>query len=161
MLRAALLLVILAGAGCAAPFDALKPEVRAGKIVAHYCGSSAYRAETVIAAMDGPPLGQTGGSSSRNREVTVCIQLENGGSRPVMVNRNLVHLRCKEDSLSTNADKDDDSFIVPPGVTRQFKMSFTYGSSILSGEDAELRFEDAITIEQRPITLPALVLRRR
>jgi hypothetical protein len=154
-------MMLLAGAGCAAPFSAIKAETHTGKIVARFCGASAYRAETVIATMDGPPLGPTGSTSGPPREATMCVQLENGGARPLQVNRNLVHLHCGKESYSITADRDDVSFIVPPSETRKFKVTFQYGSEILSGRDVELRFDDALTREEHAVTLPPLVLRRQ
>ena len=154
-------LILFGLVGCAAPFEALKSEVRAAKLVVKYCGSSAYRSSTVIAAMDGPPSGEAGKGPSAPAEATVCVSLENAGTRPVRVNRNSVRLRCRNERYSITADRDDERFVVPPGTTRTFKLTFAYGHSILSGEDAELRFEDAITEDERSITIPSLILRRR
>ena len=159
-LRVVILLSLFAAAGCAAPFDAVKPEVRTAKIVARYCGSSSYRATSVIAAMDGPPLGPTGSGASQPREATFCVQLENGSTHPVQVNRNLMHLRCGVETYTIKADRDDESFIVPAGETRKFSLTYEYGSEVLSGQDVQLGFEDALTREERPLALPPLVLRR-
>jgi hypothetical protein len=161
MARTFSLFALFTMVGCAAPFTAVRPESRAGAIVVSYCGSSSYRAETVIAVMDGPPSGETGSTSGPPREATLCVQLANGGARAVLVNRNFVRLRGRSESYGITADRDDDHFMVPGGTTRKFKMTFQYGSTLLSGEDAELRFEDALSVDGRPIALPSLVLRRR
>ena len=160
-MRRAFLASLCVLAGCAGPFDAVRPETRAGGVVARYCGSSGYRAASVVAAMDGPPLGETGGGTTAPREVTFCVELGNGGARPVRVNRNLITLHVGAERYGITADRDDERLIVPPGAARKLKVTYQYGSGIVSGQDAELRLADAITVDDRPLALPALRVRRR
>jgi hypothetical protein len=148
-------------AGCAGPFVEVPPaHPVAGAVRATFCGNSGMRASTVIERMDGPPLGETGSQPEPPKEVVVCVLVENKGQEPVKIDRSRVYLKTPHGSETPLGDKEDDKFVVPAGTSRKFQVAFHY-SQMLSGEDARVDFDKVASIKDRPIELPAIVLRKR
>jgi hypothetical protein len=155
------LLGILFASGCAAPFvevPSAQPSTAAVRVTS--CGTSGMRASSVVAAMDGPPLGETGSGMEPQKEVEVCLQIGNHGHAPLEVDRSRVYLKAPHETQTPIGDKDDDRFVVPVSETRKFKVAFHY-STILSGQDCRLDFDQVVKAGDRPITLPPITLRRR
>ena len=160
-MRARVVLVLLSLPGCVGPFTELPASPGGGPITVATCGNSSTRAESVIAAMDGPPLGETGGPRLEPpKEVTVCVRVDNHGSGPVKVDRSRFHLKCSYGVESWIEDAADTRFVVPAGETRKTRVTFHY-SKILSGEDARLEIDDAVTAGDRPVHAPAILLRKK
>jgi hypothetical protein len=156
-------LLVLALAGCAAPFTEIDPgEKHAGQLTLVYCGCTTATTGDVIRAMDEPPVGP-GTSSSNNSpsHLTVCMQVTNKGSAPAKVDRSHVRLDTTHERDMWTPDKDDEVFIVPPGETRKFQVTFEISSPLLSGEDAKVNADTAITVNGSPARLGAIKLRRK
>jgi len=114
----------------------------------------------VIAAMDGPPLASPTPALEPPREVTICVQLDNRGARPVTIDRSRLHFKCPREVQPWIPDRDDARFVIPPASTRKLDVTFTY-SPLLSGEDVRLIFDEVATVNSGVIALPPLALRRR
>jgi hypothetical protein len=146
--------------GCAGPFTLVPGKAASGAIALSSCGNSSHSAGSVIAAMDGPPLGETGGPRlDPPKQVIVCLQIDNHGSAPVKVDRSRFKLKAGYGVESWIEDADDNKFIVPAGATKKTRITFQY-SKILSGEDVTIEPTDAVTVADRPVNVPAIVLRK-
>ena len=153
--------LVLTLSACAGPFLAVGAgTATSGQVVATFCGSSSARTASVIAALDGPPLASPTPTMEPPREVTICVQLDNRGSRPVQIDRSRFHLKCPREQQPWIPDQDDTRFVVPPQSTRKLKVTFSY-SPLLSGEDVRLLFDEVAVIGERAISVPPLSLRKR
>jgi hypothetical protein len=153
-------LVGLVLVGCAAPFAEVKPsEPRAGVAVV-YCGSAATSPESVMKAME-PPTGPTGESSMpEDKELRVCLRVENHGGDKARFVRSDVSLRTPHENTQPAADHDDDLVIALPGETRELHVSFRY-SPLVHGEDVQVILANALTVGGKPLKLPPIVLRKQ
>lgn len=155
--------LVLLAAGCAAPFTEVDPgEKHAGQLTLLSCGISTATTSDVIKTMDEPPVGP-GNSSMTNQptHLTVCMQLTNKGSQPAKVDRSHMRLDTTHERDMWTPDKDDEVFMVPPGETRKWKVQFEISSPLLSGEDAKVSTDTAITVNGAPVHLGAIKLRRK
>ncbi len=147
---------------CAGPFTEVRPgaHVVAGVAVS-YCGSSSLRAASVVGTMDGPPSGETTSPAlARPREVTLCVQVDNRGRKPLRVDRSHLHLKCPHEKQPWVPDRDEDRFVVAPGAIRRFQVTFSY-SPLASGDDVRILFDDVFATEEWPIVIPPMALRNR
>jgi len=150
----------MAGLGCAAPFDLVKQPEAHGGVALVYCGSSATSAESVMKSME-PPTGPVGRSSlPEDKELRVCLRLENHGSEVVRVTRSDFGLKTPHESDSPSADSDDDLVIAHPGETRELHVSFRY-SPLVHGEDVQLVLANAVTIGGHAAKFAPMTLRKR
>ena len=155
----AVALLVAAGLGCAAPFDLVKPSEGHGGVALVYCGSAATSPESVMNAME-PPTGPTGQSSlPEEKELRVCLRLENHGSDKARVVRSDFGLKTPHESASPAGDHDDDLVIALPGETREFHVSFRY-SPLVHGEDVQVILANALTVGGHPVKLPPISLRK-
>jgi hypothetical protein len=163
MRRARLVVVVAAVAlvGCAAPFNLVKPSAPRAGVALVYCGSAATSTESVMKSME-PPTGQVGGDSSlpEDKELNVCLRLENHGSEAARVTRSDFQLRTPHETDSPAADHDEDLVIAQPGETRELHVSFRY-SPLVHGEDVQLILERALTVGGHAVKLPPIVLRKQ
>ncbi len=145
--------------GCAAPFDLVKPsEPRAG-VALVYCGSAATSPESVMKSME-PPTGPVGQSSlPEEKELRVCLRLENHGREPARLTRSDIGLKTPHESDSPAADSDDDLVIAHPGESRELHVSFRY-SPLVHGEDVQVVLANAVTVGGHAVKLPPLLLRK-
>jgi hypothetical protein len=152
--------VLAATFGCAAPFNELKPSEPRGGVAVVYCGSAATSPESVLKAME-PPTGPTGESSMpEDKELRVCLRLENHGSDKARFVRSDVSLRTPHENTQPAADSDDDLVIALPGETRELHVSFRY-SPLVHGEDVEVILASALSVGGKPLKLPPIVLRKQ
>ncbi|HEX8951178.1 MAG TPA: hypothetical protein VF945_05000 [Polyangia bacterium] len=153
-------LVVAAALGCAAPFDEVKPSAPHAGVALVYCGSAATSPESVMKAME-PPTGPTGESSlPDDKELRVCLRLENRGQEPARLTRSDLGLKTPHESTSPSADHDDDLVIALPGETRELHASFRY-SPLVHGEEVQLLLANAVTVGGHAVKLPPIVLRKR
>ncbi len=153
-------LVLLAAVGCGAPFAEVEPSAPRAGVGLVYCGSSAVSAESIMKAME-PPTGQTGaGGMPEQKELRVCLRLENHGAAVARLTRSDVVLHCPHETDSAEPDHDDDEVIAHPGETRELHVTFRY-SPLPSGEDVTLRFDGALTVGGKPLKPAPLALRKR
>jgi hypothetical protein len=157
---AALLLL----AGCAAPFDAVNATSRHGGVTLRYCGAAATSSESVMKSLE-PPTNvppEVGGNNpiSEQKELRVCVKLENKGSEPVRVDRSNVLLKCPHETDDWAGDRDDVEVIAHPGETREFHVGFRY-APVVHGEDVAVVFDRAVKIGGKPARVPPIVLRKR
>jgi len=150
-------------AGCAAPFTEVDPgEKRAGQLALLYCGCTTATTGDVIRAMDEPPVGPGNASvHDQPSHLTVCMQLSNKGSSPAKVDRSHVRLDTSHERDMWSPDKDDEVFVVPPGETRKFNVTFEISSPLYSGEDAKVSADTAVTVNGHPVKLGAIKLRKK
>jgi hypothetical protein len=160
MLR--VLVCVLFLGGCAAPFVEVDAgPKRAGSLELTFCGASTVTAGGIIRAMDEPPVGPTDANAPPPPgKLTVCLRLANQGAQPARVDRSHLELQIGRSKEPWEPDRDDEVFIVPPGESRKFQVTFEVGS-LLSGEDVLVRANHAVTVEERPVALPPVKLRRR
>ena len=152
--------MLAAAFGCAAPFDLVKPSEARGGVALVYCGSAATSPESVMNAME-PPTGPTGQSSlPEEKELRVCLRLENHGSDVARVTRSDFGLRTPHESDSPAADHDDDLVIAHPGEVRELHVSFRY-SPLVHGEDVQLILANALTVGGKAVKLPPITLRKQ
>jgi hypothetical protein len=155
----AVALLVAAGLGCAAPFDLVKPSEGHGGVALVYCGSAATSPESVMNAME-PPTGPTGQSSlPEEKELRVCMRLENHGTEKARVTRSDFGLKTPHESTQPAADHDDDIVIALPGETRELHVSFRY-MPLVHGEDAQVILANALTVGGKPVKLPPILLRK-
>jgi hypothetical protein len=158
-MRRACVVVLLALAGCGAPFAEVKPSAPKSGVALVYCGSAATSAESVMKAME-PPTGPTGESSMpAEKELRVCLRLENHGDKVAKVDRTDFELHCPHETDSAAADSDDQEVIAHPGETRELHVSFRY-SPLVHGEDVEVILDKALTVGGARVKLAPIVLRR-
>jgi hypothetical protein len=156
------LLPLLLLSACASPFLEVSTQRGTSPVTASYCGSTTVRAASVIAAMDGPPLGETGSGIEPPKELEVCVRIDNRGNRPVKVDRSRFHLRSdKHDTEGWVQDRDDARFVVPPGESRKTHVAFHYSPNLLSGEEVRVDFDEVIGELDHPLRVPPIVLRRK
>jgi len=156
----AVALLVAAGLGCAAPFDLVKPSEGHGGVALVYCGSAATSPESVMNAME-PPTGPTGQSSlPEEKELRVCMRLENHGTEKARVTRSDFGLKTPHESTQPAADHDDDIVIALPGETRELHVSFRY-SPLVHGEDVQLLLANAVTIGGHAAKFAPMTLRKR
>jgi hypothetical protein len=162
-LRSALCLLALGASGCAAPFTEIDPgEKHAGELALLFCGCSTATAGDVIRTMDEPPVGPGGASSNSSpSHLTVCMQVTNKGSAPARVDRSHVRLDTTHERDMWTPDKEDEVFIVPPGEIRKFHVSFEISSPLLSGEDAKVNADTAVTVNGAATRFGAIKLRHK
>src|SRR4051812_24974211 len=111
LVAAAAAAVLAAAFGCAAPFNEIKASEPRGGVAVVYCGSAATSPESVLAAME-PPTGQTGESSMpEQKELRVCLRVENHGGDKARFLRSDVSLRTPHENTQPAADHDDDLVI--------------------------------------------------
>ncbi len=152
--------LVAAAPGCAAPFDLVKPSEAHGAVALVYCGSAATSPESVMKSME-PPTGPVGQSSMpEDKELRVCLRVENHGSDKVRVTRSDIGLKTPHESTAPAADSDDDLVIALPGETRELHVSFRY-SPLVHGEDVQVILANAVTIGNRPAKFSPLTLRKR
>jgi hypothetical protein len=149
--------------GCAAPFTEVDPgEKRSGQIALTYCGCTTATTGDVIRSIDEPPVGPGNASlTSQPSHLQVCMQVTNGGSTPVKVDRSHVRLDTAHERDMWTPDKDDEQFLVPPGTTRKFQVLFEISSPLLSGEDIKVDPATAITVDGRAVKLGVVKLRKK
>jgi hypothetical protein len=153
-------LVLLALAGCGAPFSEVKPSAPDRGVALVYCGSSATSAASVLKAME-PPVGQTGENGlPEQKELRVCLRLENQGDAVARLDRSEITLRCPHERDDWTQDRDDEEVIAHPGEQKELHVGFRY-SPLTSGEDVALVFDGAVTIGGHAAKLPPLLLRKR
>ena len=151
--------LLAAALGCAAPFDLVKPSEARGGVALVYCGSAATSPESVMNAME-PPTGPTGQSSlPEDKELRVCLRLENHGSDKARVTRSDFGLKTPHESTQPAADHDDDIVIALPGETRELHVSFRY-TPLVHGEDVQVLLANALTVGGKPVRLPPILLRK-
>jgi hypothetical protein len=161
--RVAAVALVAVGAlgGCAAPFDEVKPSKPEGGVALVYCGSAATSPESVMKSLE-PPTGQVSeGTSSmpEEKELRVCLHLENHGSAPARVERSNFRLKCPGEVDTPSSDHDDDLVIAQPGETRELHVSFRY-SPLVHGEDVQLLLDRALTVGGHAVKLPPMTLRK-
>ena len=148
-----------AAAGCAAPFDLVKASEPHGSVALVYCGSAATSPESVLKSME-PPTGPVGQSSlPEEKELRVCLRVENHGSDKVRVTRSDIGLKTPHESTPPAEDHDDDLVIALPGETRELHVSFRY-SPLVHGEDVQVVLANAVTIGGRPAKFSPITLRK-
>ena len=149
--------VLAAAFGCAAPFNLVKPSEARGGVAVVYCGSAATSPESVMNAME-PPTGPTGQSSlPEEKELRVCLRLENRGGDKARFTRSDVGLKTPHESTQPAADHDEDLVIALPGETRELHVSFRY-SPLVHGEEVQVILANAVTVGGRAVKLPPIVL---
>ena len=150
--------VMLAAAfGCAAPFNLIKASEARGGVAVVYCGSAATSPESVMNAME-PPTGPTGQSSlPEEKELRVCLRLENHGGDKARFVRSDVTLKTPHENTQPAADHDDDLVIALPGETRELHVSFRY-SPLVHGEEVQVILANALTVGGHALKLPPIVL---
>jgi hypothetical protein len=152
--------LVAAAFGCAPPFDLVKPSEARGGVALVYCGSSAASPESVMKSME-PPTGPVGQSSlPEDKELRVCLRVENHGSEAVRVTRSDFELKTPHERDSPSADSDDDLVIAQPGEVRELHVSFRY-SPLVHGEDVQLLSANAVTIGGHPAKFAPMTLRKR
>ena len=153
--------LVLALVGCGAPFAEVKPSAPKSGVALVYCGSAATSAESVMKSME-PPTGPVGESSgmSEQKELRVCLRLENRGDQVAKVDRSDFELRCPHETDSWSQDRDDVEVIAHPGETRELHVSFRY-SPLVHGEDVQLILDKALTVGGARVKLSPIVLRRQ
>ena len=150
----------LAVVGCGAPFAEVKPSAPKSGVALVYCGSAATSAESVLKAME-PPTGPVGESSMpEQKELRVCLRLENRGDQVARVDRSDFELRCPHETDSWSPDSDEQLVIAQPGETRELHVSFRY-SPLVHGEDAQIVLDKALTVGGRAVKLAPISLRRQ
>ncbi|MGZ3408431.1 MAG: hypothetical protein ACXVAN_18400 [Polyangia bacterium] len=160
MRRASLLLLSLSLVGCGAPFAEVKPSAPQRGVALVYCGSAATSAESVMKSME-PPTGPSGESGMpEQKELRVCLKLENKGDKVAKLDRSDLELRCPHETDSWSEDHDDVEVIAHPGETRELHVSFRY-SPLVHGEDVELLLDKALTVGGARVKLAPIVLRRQ
>ncbi|MCU1278645.1 MAG: hypothetical protein JWM53_2191 [bacterium] len=158
-MRRAWLLLVLVG-GCGAPFTEVKPSAPHGGVALVYCGSASTSAESVMKSLE-PPTGQVGESSMpEQKELRVCLRLENKGDKVAKVDRSDFELRCPHETDSWAEDHDDVEVIAHPGETRELHVSFRY-SPLVHGEDVQVMLDKALTVGGARVKLAPIVLRRQ
>ncbi len=151
---------MLAVVGCGAPFAEVKPSAPKSGVAIVYCGSAATSAESVMKSLE-PPTGQLGDSSiSEQKELRVCLRLENHGDQVAKVDRSDFELHCPHETDSWSEDHDDVEVIAHPGETREMHVSFRY-SPLVHGEDVQLILDKALTVGGARVKLQPIVLRRQ
>lgn len=152
--------LVAAAFGCAPPFDLVKPSEARSGVALVYCGSAATSPESVMKSME-PPTGPVGQSSlPEDKELRVCLRVENHGSEVVRVTRSDFELKTPHEKDSPAADSDDDLVIAQPGETRELHVAFRY-SPLVHGEDVQLLSANAVTIGGRPAKFAPMTLRKR
>lgn len=152
------LIAAMALAGCKGPFAEVVPDSRKDRAIVSYCGSAAATAASVIKTMDS--LGREESALPAPNEVTVCIEVHNHESSPLRVDRSRARLKCPREQQSWVPDADDPELVVPPGLSRKFRVTFRY-SPLVSGEDVSVLLDRALTRGDRPVAVAPIVLRRR
>jgi hypothetical protein len=155
--------VVLLAFGCT-PFVAIKPSTPTDGVGVTFCGSSATSPESVMKSLE-PPTNvppEVGGSAGlpEQKELRVCLKLENRGDKPARLTRSRVRLRCPHETDSWEYDRDDEEVIAHPGETRELHIAFRY-SPLPAGEDVQLLFEGALTVGGRPAKIAPMVLRKQ
>ena len=151
---------LAAAFGCAAPFNEIKPSEPRGGVAVVYCGSAATSPESVLKAME-PPTGPTGESSMpEDKELRVCLRLENRGGDKARLVRSDVGLRTPHENTQPAADRDDDLVIALPGETRELHVSFRY-SPLVHGEEVQVILANAVTVGGKSLKLPPILLRKQ
>jgi hypothetical protein len=109
-----------------------------------------------------PPTGPTGesGGMPEQKELRICLKLENKGSQVAKVDRSDFELRCPHETDSYSEDHDDVEVIAHPGETRELHVSFRY-SPLVHGEDVQLILDKALTVGGARVKLAPIVLRRQ
>ena len=150
---------LAAALGCAAPFDLVKPSEGHGGVALVYCGSAATSPESVMKSLE-PPTGQVGDSSMpAEKELRVCMRLENHGTEKARVTRSDIGLKTPHESTQPAADHDDDIVIALPGESRELHVSFRY-MELVHGEDVQVILANALTVAGKPVRLPPILLRK-
>ena len=153
-------LVALAVAGCGAPFAEVKPSAPQAGVALVYCGSAATSPESVLKSLE-PPVGEAGGDGlSAQKELRVCLRLENHGEKVARLDRGDIRLRCPHETDDWSQDRDDEEVIAHPGETKELHVAFRY-SPLPAGEDVAVIFDGAVTIGGHAAKLPPLLLRKR
>ena len=149
--------MLAAAIGCAAPFNLVKPSEARGGVAVAYCGAAATSPESVMNAME-PPTGPTGQSSMpEEKELRVCLRLENHGSDKARFTRSDVALKTPHENTQPAADHDDDLVIALPGETRELHVSFRY-SPLVHGEEVQVVLANALSVGGHALKLPPIVL---
>jgi hypothetical protein len=115
-----------------------------------YCGSTGASVASVIAAMDNPGNVDNGPLPAQ-RELTVCFQAENKGSKPVKVDRSHIRLKCPRERDEWQPDRDDEVVTLHPGGAAKLHVTFRY-SPVQKGEQVAVQFDD--------LRVPPIVLRK-
>ena len=151
---------LLAALGCT-PFVALKPSSTASNVSVVFCGSSAASAQSVMKSLE-PPTGPTGSSTELpdQKELSVCLKLENRGEGTARLTRSRIRLKCPHETDPWEYDRDDEEVIAHNGDSREFHVAFRY-SPLPAGEDVQLLFEGAVTVDGRKVTIPSMTLRKQ
>jgi hypothetical protein len=152
--------LVLALVGCGAPFTEIKPSAPKSGVALVYCGSASTSAESVMKSLE-PPTGPSGESSMpEQKELRVCLKLENKGSQVAKVDRSDFELRCPHETDSWAEDHDDVEVIAHPGETRELHVSFRY-SPLVHGEDVQVLLDKVLTVGGARVKLQPIVLRRQ
>jgi hypothetical protein len=156
------LVVVLAAVGCT-PFVEVKPSSPAAGVGVAFCGSSATSPESVMKSLE-PPTNvppEVGGSSAlpEQKELRVCLKLQNRGAEPARLTRSRVRLRCPHETDPWEYDHDDEEVIAHPGETRELHIAFRY-TQLPHGEDVQLLFDGALTVGGRAAKIAPIVLRK-
>jgi hypothetical protein len=108
-----------------------------------------------------PPTGPTGQSSlPEEKELRVCLKLENHGSDKARVVRSDFGLKTPHENTQPAGDHDDDLVIALPGETRELHVSFRY-SPLVHGEEVQVILANALTVGGHAVKLPPIVLRKQ
>ncbi len=160
MPRALAFAAVVALAGCGAPFNEVKPSQAQGGVSIVYCGSSATSAQSVMASLE-PPVGQGGGDAMpEQKELNVCLRLENHGSDTARLDRTAIMLKCPRETDEPQADRDDQEVITHPGEEKELHVIFHY-TQLPSGEDVSLKLDRALKVGDKLVKLPPIALRKR
>ena len=133
-------LALIALSGCASDFIYVR--TKQGAVELTSCGTANGSVESVIKTID-----NLGGSVNPNgdmppeKELVVCLVAANKSDKPVRIDRSHSHLRVQKEREEYVPDKDDDVFVLQPGDSRKFHLTFHYGQ-VPSGDTVTVELDD-------------------
>jgi len=161
--RAWALPLVVAVAGCAAPFAEVRVRAALNGVEVAYCGGQSSLPGSVLRSMEPPSAVESelhGGMLAPSKELRACVRIVNHAARQVQLDRSLVELKCPRERQNWVPDSDDQRVRVPAGESRQLWVGFHY-NPIEAGEQVELVLDRALTLDGRPLKVQTLVLRRK
>jgi len=154
------LLVALALAGCAGPFEIVSDPQTKGDVTLSSCGASEVTASTVLRAIDNPPVGESASTLPPTRELEVCVRVWSRAAGSVRVEPQRFRLKTPREAQPWNAEHADEERVLSSGESRKFLVTFSY-PPLSAGERVSVLFDEGVRLDDKRLALPPLTLRKR